>query len=150
MAKLKVLFLCTGNSARSQMAEAFLRKHGSDHFEAYSAGLEPRGIHPMTQTVLEEAGIDLSVHRSKSIREYLGYERFDYIITVCRRTDDNCPKVYPEARSYQRWVFDDPVRHDGSEDDKLENFRATRDRMEARVKLWLEETLEQLGATTPA
>jgi arsenate reductase len=146
MKKPKVLFLCTGNSARSQMAEAFLRRHGGDEFEAYSAGLEARGINPLTIQVLEEVGIDMSQARSKGVKEYLGYERFDYVITVCRRSDERCPTVFPEAKSYQRWVFDDPVKAEGTDEERLAIFRATRDRMEARVKLWIEETLEQIGA----
>jgi arsenate reductase (thioredoxin) len=142
MAKRKVLFLCTSNSARSQMAEAYLRKYGGDDFEPYSAGLEANEVHPMTRRVLEEAGIDTSQQRAKSVREFLGHEKFEFVVVVCRRIDDNCPTVYPEAKSYQRWVLDDPVKAQGSDEQKLAAFRAVREKVEARVKLWIEETLE--------
>lgn len=142
MAKRKVLFLCTSNSARSQMAEAFLRKYGGDHFEAHSAGLEASDINPMTRRVLEEAGIDMSNQRAKSVREYLGYQQFEFVVIVCRRMDENCPTVFPEAKTYQRWVLDDPVKAQCSDEQKLATFRTVRDKVEARVKLWIEETLE--------
>jgi len=148
MKKHKVLFLCTGNSARSQMAEAFLRHYGGEYFEAYSAGREERGINPLTTRVMEEHGFDMSEARSKSVREYLGYQRFEYVIIVCRRADSNCPTVFPEASHYQRWIFDDPVKSEGTDEERLAVFRATRDRIEARVKLWIEETLEQVGTPT--
>ncbi|HJW83217.1 MAG TPA: arsenate reductase ArsC, partial [Anaerolineae bacterium] len=90
MNKTKVLFLCTGNSARSLMAEAFLRKYAGDHFDVYSAGLEPKGINPFTAQVLNEAGIDISGQRSKDVAEYLGRVNFGYVITVCSNAEANC------------------------------------------------------------
>ncbi len=90
--KTKVLFLCTGNSARSQMAEAFLRRLGGEQFEASSAGLEPKGLHPLTVQVMAEIGYDLSGHRSKSVDEFLGGQHFNFIITVCDDADKNCPR----------------------------------------------------------
>src|SRR5664280_2052023 len=95
MEKLRVLFLCTGNSARSQMAEAFLRKYAGDRFEVHSAGLEPKDLNPLTVRVMEEAGFDMSGHRSKGIGEYLGKVLFQYLITVCDDAEKNCPTVWP-------------------------------------------------------
>ena len=87
----KVLFLCTGNSCRSQMAEAWLRELGGYRFEVYSAGLEPHGVNPNTIIVMEELGIDMSGHRSKQLDEYIGKVDFDYLITVCGNADERCP-----------------------------------------------------------
>jgi arsenate reductase len=89
--KQRVLFLCTGNFARSQIAEAFLRHYGSDQFEAHSAGLNPKGIHPLTEIVMEEIGIPLTGHSSKGVKEYLGKVHFQYLITVCDKAEQNCP-----------------------------------------------------------
>ena len=93
--KTRVLFLCTGNSCRSQMAEAFLRKYGGDRFEPHSAGLAPQPIHPLAVRVMEEAGLDISGQRSKSVREYLGKMHFQYLIIVCEQADRNCPTTFP-------------------------------------------------------
>jgi len=89
----RVLFLCTGNSARSQMAEAFLRKYGEDRFEAHSAGLEPKGLNPLTIKVMQEAGIDVSGQKSKGVGVYLGKVLFQYLITVCDDAEKNCPST---------------------------------------------------------
>jgi arsenate reductase len=94
MDKISVLFLCTGNSARSQMAEAFLRKYGGDRFEAYSAGLEPKGMNPYTERVMAEIGFDLAGQHSKDVTEYLGKQHFGYLITVCAHAEENCPKTF--------------------------------------------------------
>ncbi len=91
MSKPQILFLCTTNSARSQMAEAFLKKYGGDKFEAYSAGLEPKAIHPYTEQVMQEIGIPLTGQYSKSFREYMGKVHFAYLITVCAEAEKNCP-----------------------------------------------------------
>ncbi len=88
---MNVLFLCTGNSARSQMAEAFLRNYGGERFTAYSAGLAPSVINPYTLRVMDELGFDMAGHRAKSVREYLGGMRFAYVITVCAKAEANCP-----------------------------------------------------------
>ena len=87
MNKIKVLFLCTGNSARSQMAEAFIRYYAGSKYEAYSAGLDPKNIHPLTVTVMEEDGIDMTGHYSKSLKDYMGKVHFGYLITVCSEPD---------------------------------------------------------------
>lgn len=139
MEKLRVLFLCTGNSARSQMAEAFLRKYAGDHFEAHSAGLEPKGMNPLTVKVMEEAGFDMSSHRSKGIENYLGKVLFQYLITVCDDADKNCPTVWPGVNKRMHWSFEDPAKFEGTEDEKLAKFRQVRDLIDAKVKSWLAE-----------
>jgi arsenate reductase len=139
MNKTRVLFLCTGNSARSQMAEGFLRKFGADHFEAHSAGLEPAGVNPFTIRVMEEIGIDMGGHRSKSLTEYLGKVHFGYLITVCSNADKKCPAVFPGMGQRLHWPFDDPAAAKGSDEDKLAKFREVRDQIEKRIKEWLSE-----------
>lgn len=141
MAK-KVLFLCTGNSARSQMAEAFLRKLGGEKYEAFSAGMEPKGLHPMTVQVMKEIGIDVSGQQSKGIKDIMGRNTYDDAIVVCRKAEDDCPKLSADARRIHRWIFEDPVRAEGTNEEKLAKFREVRDQIEARIKLWLAETEE--------
>jgi len=141
MAK-KVLFLCTGNSARSQMAEGCLRQLGGAKYDVYSAGMEPKGLHPMTVQVMNEIGIDVSAHRSKSITEFMGRINFDDAIIVCRRAEDDCPSLSADAKRIHRWLFEDPARETGTDEEKLSKFREVRDQIQARVKLWLEETAE--------
>ena len=138
----KVLFLCTGNSARSQMAEALLRKHGGSAYEAYSAGLAPKPIHPFTVKVLEEVGNDISGHYSKNVKDYMGRMRFDDAVIVCRRFDEDCPTIYADARAIHRWLFDDPALATGTDEEVLAVFQSTRDQIEARIKLWLAEVEE--------
>lgn len=140
--KKKVLFVCNGNSARSQMAEAFLREFGGDHYEAYSGGMAAKGIHPLTIKVMQEAGIDLSGQHSKNVSELLGRMSFDEAIIVCRRAEDDCPTIAGTTRQIQRWIFEDPVRAEGTDDEKLAAFRAVRDQIAARVRLYLAEDTE--------
>jgi arsenate reductase (thioredoxin) len=141
--KIKVLFLCTGNSARSQMAEAFLRKYGGDRFEAYSAGLEPKGVNPYTTRVMEEAGVPLNNQYSKSVRTYLGNTHFGYLITVCDHAEKNCPTTFLGISQRLHWSFEDPAAFQGNDDEKLAKFRQVRDQIETRVKDWVAEK-EQL------
>jgi arsenate reductase (thioredoxin) len=109
MRKQKVLFLCTQNSARSQMAEAFLRHHAGDRFEAYSAGCNPSDeIHPYVMWVMEEIGIDVSDQHPKGLRTYMGKVGFNYSIIVCVRAEKDCPKTFPGVGTRLVWVFDDP------------------------------------------
>lgn len=135
----RVLFLCTGNSARSQMAEAFLRHYAGDHFEAHSAGLEPKGVNPFTIQVMQEKGIDMSSHTSKGVDAYLGKVLFQYLITVCDDADKNCPTVWPGVNVRLHWSFDDPAAFEGTDETKLIKFRQVRDQIEHRVKNWLAE-----------
>jgi arsenate reductase len=135
----RVLFLCTGNTARSQMAEAFLRKYAGRHLGAYSAGLKPGAINPYTDRVMREIGIDLSGQHSKSVKEYLGKVSFTYLITVCAEAEAKCPTAFPGIGQRLSWAFDDPAAVEGSEEEKLQKFREVRDQIEKRIKLWLEE-----------
>ncbi len=138
MTKTKVLFLCTGNSARSQMAEAFLRKYGSERFEPHSAGLEPKGIHPLTVQVMEEAGISLADQESKSVKIYLGQVNFGYLITVCDQAEKNCPVSFLGISRRLHWSFEDPAAFYGPDHEKLEKFRQVRDQIETQVRSWIE------------
>jgi len=134
--KTKVLFLCTGNSCRSQMAQAWLRTLVGDRFEVYSAGLEPHDIHPMTIQVMEEAGVDMSGYRSKHLDEYQGKIDFDYLITVCSDADERCP-YFPGMGVRLHWPFEDPPAFDGPGDEKLALFRKVRDQIKAKIEEWL-------------
>ena len=135
----RVLFLCTGNSARSQMAEAFLRKYARDRFEAHSAGLEPKVVNPFTIQAMQEVGIDISNHTSKGVDAYLGKVLFQYLVTVCDNADKNCPTVWPGVNQRMHWSFEDPAAFEGTDDEKLAKFREIRDQIEQRIKVWLEE-----------
>jgi arsenate reductase (thioredoxin) len=118
---IRVLFVCTGNSARSIMAEALLRHHGGRRFEVFSAGTEPRGVNPLTLRVLEDAGIDATGARSKSVTEYLG-ETFDYVVTVCDEARQVCP-VFPGVHESLHWGYEDPADAEGTEEERLAVFR---------------------------
>ena len=135
----RVLFLCTGNSARSQMAEAFLHKYAGEYFEAYSAGLEPKGVNPFTIQVMQEKGIDISGQTSKGINTYLGKVLFQYLITVCDDADKNCPTVWPGVSTRMHWSFEDPAAFQGTDEQKLEKFRQIRDLIDEKIKYWLAE-----------
>ena len=139
MEKQRVIFLCTGNSARSQMAEAFLRKAGGDRFEVYSAGLQPKGINPLTVQVMAEKGFDLSGQRSKGVQEYLGKVLIQTLITLCDDAEKNCPTVWPGVNTHLHWSFEDPSAFEGTEAQKLEKFRQIRDGIETRINAWLKE-----------
>ncbi len=135
--KTKVLFLCTGNSARSQMAEAYLRHHGGDRFDPYSAGLRPTDIHPHTRRVMAEAGVSLDGQRAKALKEYLGRESFGYLITVCAHAEANCPRTFLGISRRLHWNLEDPVAFEGDEAAALARFREIRDEIEARVLGWI-------------
>jgi arsenate reductase len=137
MTKAKVLFLCTGNSARSQMAEAFLKKYGGDQYDAYSAGTEPKGVNPYTERVMEEVGINLSGQHSKHVKDYMGKVHFGYLITVCDEAEEKCPTTFPGVGRRIHWSFEDPSAFTGSEEKKLEKFREVRDQIEQHIKTWL-------------
>lgn len=134
--KINVLFLCTGNSARSQMAEAFLRKYAGGRYAVYSAGLQPSRVHPLTLQVMEELGIDMSDHRSKHVQEYIGKIRFGYVITVCGHADKNCPFI-PGMGTRLHWAFDDPAAAEGSEEERLAKFRQVRDEIKNKILDWV-------------
>jgi arsenate reductase (thioredoxin) len=139
MNKPRVLFLCTGNSARSQMAEAFLRSFAGDRFEVHSAGVEAKGfILPSVTAAMEELGIDMSGQRSKSVSEYIGRLHFAHVITVCGDAEKNCPTVFLNMGTHEHWPFDDPAEFDGEEAERLDLTRQVRDQIARRVREWLE------------
>lgn len=137
--KTRVLFLCTGNSARSQMAEALLRHYAGDRFEAYSAGLEPKGMNPFTVRVMEEVGLPLTGQSSKDVREYMGKLHFGYLITVCANAEERCPTTFPGVGQRMHWAFDDPAAIEGSDEERLAKFREVRDQIDRRIRDWLAE-----------
>jgi arsenate reductase len=131
----RVLFVCTHNSARSQMAEAFLRHWGNDRYEAHSAGTEPSGLRPEVVEVMAELGIDVSAQQSKGIERYLD-ERFDWVVTVCDRARESCP-VFPGAERTSHWGFDDPAEAEGDSEARVKVFRRVRDEIGQRIRLFL-------------
>ncbi|MGA2621005.1 MAG: arsenate reductase ArsC [Thermoguttaceae bacterium] len=138
-----VLVLCTRNSARSQMAEALLRKLAGDRFNVYSAGLDPSPIHPMVEPVMREIGLDVSAQRSKSVKEYLGKLTAHYLIVVCQNAERLCPRIYPGAGQRLFWPFPDPAAVEGTEEEQLAGFRRVRDEIAARLREWLSELDEE-------
>jgi arsenate reductase (thioredoxin) len=139
MSKTKVLFLCTGNSARSQMAEALLRKYAGDKYDVYSAGLEPKGINPLAGEVMQEIGISLEGQYGKHVREYMGKIHFGYLITVCSDAEEKCPSTFPDISHRLQWSFEDPALFSGSDDEKLQKFREVREQIDKQIKKWLIE-----------
>jgi arsenate reductase len=137
-APVRVLFVCTGNSARSIMAEALLRRHGGDRYEVHSAGTEPRGLNPLTLRVLADSGIDASWARSKSVDEFRG-QTFDYVITVCDQARQVCP-VFPGVHESLHWGYEDPAEATGTDDERLAVFR--------RVFLAMSERVAQFATVT--
>ncbi len=139
--KQKVLFLCTQNSARSQMAEGFLRHLAGDRFDVMSAGLEATNeVHPCAVEAMREVGIDISDQYPKGLSTYMGKEYFNYLIIVCARAEERCPKTFPGVGTTFSWIFEDPRRdEDLPYDSMLERFRAVRDEIELRIRGWLEQ-----------
>jgi arsenate reductase (thioredoxin) len=123
--KPKVLFLCTGNSARSQMAEGYLRHAASDRYEALSGGIEPKGLNPLAVEAMAEIGIDITCQESKDVSLFLG-QYIPYIITVCDHAREKCP-VFPRTYKFLHWGFDDPAEAKGTRDERLAVFRRVRD-----------------------
>jgi arsenate reductase len=130
-----VLFLCTGNSCRSQMAEGWLRRLAGDRFHAFSAGLQPSFVHPLAIEAMREVEIDISGQRSKDVVTFLG-QHFSYIITVCDRARDACP-IFPGPSMREHWAVEDPATAAGSHDERMRTFRKVRDEIEARVRGFL-------------
>jgi arsenate reductase (thioredoxin) len=123
----RVLILCTGNSARSQIAEGLLRHDGGAAFQVSSAGAKPSRVRPEAIAVMGEIGIDISRHRSKSVDEFAG-QAFDYVITVCDNAKESCP-VFPAATKRIHWSLEDPAAVQGSEEERLAEFRRARDQL---------------------
>ena len=132
---IRVLFVCTGNSARSVMAEALVRRYGGADFDVHSAGTEPKGINPLTLRVLAEAGIDASWARSKSVNEYLG-QRFDFVITVCDQARQSCP-VFPGVHESLHWGYEDPAAAEGTDEERLAVFRRVLIGMSQRIQQFI-------------
>lgn len=135
MNKKRVLFLCTGNSVRSQMAEGFLRHLAGDKFEVFSAGVKPTQVNPLAIKVMAEVGIDISQHRSKSVTEFLG-QKFNYVISVCDAARQACP-VFPGKYKNIHWDLEDPAEVQGSEQEKLSTFRKIRDKIQDNIHKFL-------------
>lgn len=129
---VRVLVLCTGNSARSQMAEGLIRHFGGGRLEVQSAGRRPTGMNPLAVEAMGEIGIDISRQWSKSVDEFRDQE-FDYVITVCDNAAENCP-VFPGKTRRVHWGFEDPAAIEGTKDERLEAFRRVRDQMRKRFE----------------
>lgn len=131
----RVLVLCTGNSARSQMAEGLFRQEGGGEYEVHSAGTKPSQVRPEAIAAMREIGIDISGHRSKSVDDFVG-QPFDYVVTVCDNARESCP-VFPAGTERIHWSFEDPAAVQGSEAERLSAFRRIRDQIRERVKEFL-------------
>lgn len=134
----KVLILCTGNSARSQMAEGLLRQLGGDSFEVTSAGIRPTQVRTEAIQVMKEIGIDISQHFSKDVDRFVA-DNFDYVITVCDNANENCP-VFPGRAKRIHWSFEDPARVEGDETVRLSAFRIIRDQIKQRIETFTATT----------
>ena len=136
--KINVLFVCVHNSARSQIAEAFLKKYGGERFEVESAGLEPGTLNPAAVGVMKEVGIDISKNKTKSVFDlYKQYKLYGYVVTVCDESQsERCP-IFPGVTKKLHWGFADPSAFMGSEEEKLKKTRQVRDQIEAKIKDWL-------------
>lgn len=143
---IRILVVCTGNSARSVMAEALLRTHGGAAFEVHSAGTEPKGINPLTVRVLTEAGIDASFARSKSVAEFAG-QSFDYVITVCDQARQSCP-VFPGEGERLHWGYEDPAAAEGTDEERLAVFRRVFTQMGERIHLFIPLALREHTTVT--
>ncbi len=144
--KARVLFLCTHNSARSQMAEGLLRHLAGDRFEVASAGTEARGVNPLAVRAMAEHGVDISGQRSKTLERFLD-DGWDYVVTVCDSANEACP-VFPRAATRVHWSFDDPSRARGSDEERVVVFRRVRDEIETRITAWLRQFPAPVGATS--
>lgn len=141
-AKIKVLFVCVHNSARSQMAEAFLKKYGGDGFEVESAGLEPGTLNPIVVEAMRDAGIDISQNKTKSVFDFYKQGKlYDYVITVCDESQsERCP-IFPSGVQRLHWGFPDPSQFKGTPEQKLMRTREVRDQIEAKIKEWVHDQI---------
>lgn len=142
MRRKNVIFLCVHNSARSQIAEALLRHYAGDRYHVFSAGMKATTVNPFALQVLEEKGINTSGLRSQSIKEYMGRHDIEHAIIVCRKMEEDCPSFSADARYIHRWIVEDPAAVNGTDDEKLTAFREAREKIDARMRIWLEETAE--------
>jgi len=133
---MRVLFLCTHNSSRSQMAEGLLQARGGSAYAVFSAGTQPRTVHPLAIKAMRELGIDISDHRAKGIEEFRAQPPMDLVITVCDDAAESCP-FFPHARRQEHWGFPDPSQVEGSEEERLAAFRHIRDQIATRITQFL-------------
>lgn len=133
--KERALFLCTHNSARSQMAEGLLRAMAGERFEVFSAGTEKTRVQPLAIEAMREIGIDISDHTSKTLDAF-GNDSFDFVITVCDRANESCP-LFPGKTQRIHWSFDDPTAAQGSDEERLAAFRRIRDEIRTRIEEWI-------------
>ena len=136
--KKRVLFLCTHNSARSQIAEGLLRNMAGERFEVFSAGTEQTRVQPLAIEAMREIGIDISGHTSKTLEAFEG-QTFDYVITVCDRANESCP-IFPGGTERMHWSFEDPTAATGTDEQKLRAFRTVRDAIQQRLRMFLTVT----------
>ncbi len=142
---LRVLFLCTHNSSRSQMAEGLLRARGGTRYQVFSAGTHPRAVHPLALKAMAELGIDISEradHWAKGIEEFEDQPSMDLVVTVCDEAAEECP-YFPHARRQEHWGFPDPSRATGSEEERLAVFREVRDAIASRIDAFLRHETER-------
>jgi len=139
---MRVLILCTGNSARSQMAEGILRHDAGNLYEVFSAGTKPTHLRPEAIAVMQESGIDISGHRSKSVDEFAG-QNFDYVITVCDNAKESCP-IFPSKMKRIHWSIQDPAAVQGADEERLTAFRRARDELRARLQAFTRSEVENL------
>lgn len=134
-----VMFVCSQNSARSQMAEGLLRHLAGDRFHVYSAGIDPGQLNPLAVEAMNEIGMDISGHEAQGIKKYLGHVPVSYLIIVCDRAAKACPSVWPGIWERFIWPFEDPAAATGSHEDKLAAFCKVRDQIKAKLEHWLED-----------
>lgn len=137
--RMRVLFLCTHNSSRSQMAEGLLQARGGAHYQVFSAGTHPRGVHPLAIRAMAEIGIDISEaagHRAKTLKEFTTQPPMDLVVTVCDEAAEECP-YFPGTRRQEHWGFPDPRAATGTEEKRLAVFRRVRDAIATRIEQWL-------------
>ncbi len=137
--KTKVLFICTGNAVRSQMAEGFLRQYAGDRCEVYSAGVEPTAIDPRAVAVMDEIGISLAGQTSNDLRTYLAQKHFGYVVTLCDYAESRCPTSWLLAQNHLHWDILDPAKAEGTEEEILHSFREARDQLNSKIEAWLAE-----------
>lgn len=147
MSRQRVLILCTGNSARSQMAEGLLRHLAGDRFEVFSAGSKPSHVNPFAIEAMRQRGIDISGQRSKHLSEYLD-QPFDYVITVCDNAAETCP-IFPGRAQRIHWSFPDPAAAQGSDAEILAAFVRVRDDLEARFSAWVQDSSPKASSPAP-
>jgi arsenate reductase len=142
-----VLFVCSHNSARSQMAHGWLKHFAGDRFAVYSAGVDPGTLHPLAVRAMAEVGVDIAGHQADGIERYLGRVPIYHLVIVCDQAAQTCPRIWPGARERHEWFFEDPSSATGSDEQRLAVFRRVRDQIRAKVQTWLAEQPEPAAGT---